>query len=246
MEIDWWTLAIQTVNFLVVVWLLSRFLYRPVRRMIEAREADDRKAAEDAAAKAAEAERLRAEYEKKLAEFDAEMRHSEAELHETLQREREETLTATRKEAEEIRATAHAGIEDARKRAVADLRKEIVALARELAERALSDVPADPLACLKAALARQDDRDLVRMAEDISSGGGLAIVTATALPEEMRGRMRAALAEALGEAPEVAFETDSEVLGGLRLRLPHGELDASVAGRLDAAAKVMAGDDDDA
>ena len=39
MEIDWWTLAIQTVNFLVVVWLLSRFLYRPVRRMIEAREA---------------------------------------------------------------------------------------------------------------------------------------------------------------------------------------------------------------
>ena len=59
MEIDWWTLAIQTVNFLVVVWLLSRFLYRPVRRMIEAREADDRKAAEDAAAKAAEAERLR-------------------------------------------------------------------------------------------------------------------------------------------------------------------------------------------
>jgi F-type H+-transporting ATPase subunit b len=246
MEIDWWTLAIQTVNFLVVVWLLSRFLYRPVRRMIEAREADDRKAAEDAAAKAADAERLRAEYEKKLAEFDAEMRRREAELHETLQREREETLTAARKEAEEVRATAHAGIEDERKRAVANLRKEIAALARELAERALSDVPADPLACLKAALARQDDRDLVRMAEDISSGGGLAIVTATALPEEMRGRMRAALAEALGEAPEVAFETDGEVLGGLRLHLPHGELDASVAGRLDAAAKVMAGDDDDA
>ena len=71
-------------------------------------------------------------------------------------------------------------------------------------------------------------------------------MTAATLPEEARGRMRAALAEALGEAPEVAFETDSEVFGGLRLRLPHGELDASVAGRLDTAAKVMAGDDDDA
>jgi F-type H+-transporting ATPase subunit b len=246
MEIDWWTLAIQTVNFLVVVWLLSRFLYRPVRRMIEAREASDRKAAEDAADKAQEAEHLRAEYARKLAEFDAEMRRREAELHETLQREREETIAAARKEADEIRATAHAGIEDARKRAVADLRKEIAALARELAERALSDVPADPLACLKAALARQEKSDLARMAEDVTSGGGLAIFTAAALPDETRGRMRAALAEALGEAPELAFETDSEVLGGLRLRLPHGELDASVSGRLDAAAKAMAGDDDDA
>ena len=70
MEIDWWTLAIQTVNFLVVVWLLSRFLYRPVRRMIEAREADDRKAAEDAAAKAAEAERLFEEAGRLMGEGD--------------------------------------------------------------------------------------------------------------------------------------------------------------------------------
>jgi hypothetical protein len=48
--------------------------------MIEAREASDRKAAEDAADKAQEAEQLRAEYARKLAEFDAEMRRREAEL----------------------------------------------------------------------------------------------------------------------------------------------------------------------
>ena len=34
MRFDWWTLALQTVNFAVLVWLLHRFLYRPVLRMI--------------------------------------------------------------------------------------------------------------------------------------------------------------------------------------------------------------------
>jgi F-type H+-transporting ATPase subunit b len=246
MEIDWWTLAIQTINFLVVVWLLSRFLYRPVRRMIEAREAADREAAKDAAGKAEEAERLRAEYARKLDDFDAEIRSREAELHDAMQREREETLAAARKEAEELRTTARAETADAQRRAVADLREEIAELARALAERALSEVPADPLACLQAALSRQEEEDLARMAKDLASGGSLALVTATALPEEVRGRMRSALTEALGAAPDLAFETDSAVLGGLRLRLPHGELDATVAGRLDAAAKAMAGGDDDA
>jgi F-type H+-transporting ATPase subunit b len=113
MEIDWWTLALQTVNFLVVVWLLSRFLYRPVRRMIEAREAADRAAAEDAQKKTEEAENLRADYERRLTEFDELMRGREAELHYAMQREREQALSDARKDAEDVRATARAEIADA-------------------------------------------------------------------------------------------------------------------------------------
>ena len=30
MRIDWWTLALQAVNVLILVWLLGRFLFRPV------------------------------------------------------------------------------------------------------------------------------------------------------------------------------------------------------------------------
>lgn len=245
MEIDWWTLAIQTVNFLVVVWLLSKFLYRPVRRMIEAREASDRAATEDARRKAEEADSLRAEYERKLAEGDEWMRKREAELHEAMQREREQTLSDARKDAEALRTAARAEIEDAKTRAVTDLREEIGALARNLAEKALSGAPADPLASLEAELARRKEADLTRMRHDLVGGGTLTLVTAAELSEEMRGRMRHALTDALGESPTLAFEADPDVLGGLRLRLPHGELDATVAGRLNAAAMAMrAGEDD--
>jgi F-type H+-transporting ATPase subunit b len=32
MRIDWWTLALQTANVLILIWLLGRFLFRPVDR----------------------------------------------------------------------------------------------------------------------------------------------------------------------------------------------------------------------
>ena len=55
MHLDWWTIGLQTVNFAILVWLLQRFLYKPVLRMIDARKAeidqqyDDAKATEDKA-----------------------------------------------------------------------------------------------------------------------------------------------------------------------------------------------------
>ena len=55
MRIDWYTLALQTVNFAVLVWLLHRLLYRPVLRMVDARQehiAAQQSAARDALAQA--------------------------------------------------------------------------------------------------------------------------------------------------------------------------------------------------
>ena len=38
MLIDWFTVSAQIVNFLILVWLLQRFLYRPILDAIDARE----------------------------------------------------------------------------------------------------------------------------------------------------------------------------------------------------------------
>ncbi len=39
MRIDWWTLALQTVNVLILIWILSRFLFHPVVAIIDERRA---------------------------------------------------------------------------------------------------------------------------------------------------------------------------------------------------------------
>lgn len=74
MSIDWVTVAAQLANFLLLVWLLRRFLYRPILDGIDAREAEIARrlaAAEQARsdARAAEAQHLR-EYQRNLADRD--------------------------------------------------------------------------------------------------------------------------------------------------------------------------------
>jgi F-type H+-transporting ATPase subunit b len=70
MLIDWFTVGAQALNFLILVWLMRRFLYEPILRAIEARE--KRIAAElaDADAKRAEAQKERDAFQLKNEEFD--------------------------------------------------------------------------------------------------------------------------------------------------------------------------------
>src|SRR5665213_2791658 len=70
MLIDWFTVGAQIVNFLILVWLLKRFLYKPILNAVDARE--KRIAAElaDADAKRADAKQERDEFQHKIAEFD--------------------------------------------------------------------------------------------------------------------------------------------------------------------------------
>ena len=70
MLIDWFTVGAQALNFLILVWLMKRFLYKPVLHAIDERE--KRIAAElaDAAAKKAEAAKERDEFQHKQADLD--------------------------------------------------------------------------------------------------------------------------------------------------------------------------------
>ncbi len=38
MLIDWFTVGAQALNFLILVWLMKRFLYKPILNAIDARE----------------------------------------------------------------------------------------------------------------------------------------------------------------------------------------------------------------
>ena len=70
MLIDWFTVAAQAVNFLILVWLLQRFLYHPILNAIDAREKKIAKELADAAFNMTEAEKERAEFKRKNDELE--------------------------------------------------------------------------------------------------------------------------------------------------------------------------------
>jgi F-type H+-transporting ATPase subunit b len=70
MLIDWFTVAAQLLNFLVLVWLMKRFLYQPVLAAIAAREQGISAGLADAAARLDAAHKLDAQVAAKNIAFD--------------------------------------------------------------------------------------------------------------------------------------------------------------------------------
>ena len=240
MQIDWWTLGLQTVNFLIVMWLLSRFLYQPVRRMIESREASDRAAADDAEARAREAEGVRQDYEAKRAALEEEMQRREAKLHASIAEKRDAELLAARAEAERTRAEARARIEQEEETAFEELKIRIAGLAEALAAKAVEGRAIDPntdLETLRRMLLALPADERTGLIADLRQGHrGLYVAVAAPLPEGIQEQWRKALSRELGSGIEVIFEEDPSLIGGAELRFPHAVLSASVADRLRRAA----------
>jgi F-type H+-transporting ATPase subunit b len=68
--IDWFTVGAQALNFLILVWLMKRFLYKPVLAAIDVREKRIAKEIADADAKKADAQKEHDEFQHKNEEFD--------------------------------------------------------------------------------------------------------------------------------------------------------------------------------
>ena len=81
MHIDWWTLAFQTVNVLVLIWILSRFFFRPVANIVVKRQEEANKLLAAAAAARQQAADARADVDKVRAEIGATRDQLIAEAH---------------------------------------------------------------------------------------------------------------------------------------------------------------------
>jgi F-type H+-transporting ATPase subunit b len=248
MTIDWWTLGLQAVNFLVLVWLLKRFLFQPVRQVIERREAlsaeSARKLEEDRQAALA----AQADYEAKAADLaKARLKLREEVLGETA-RDRERIVSNARAEASEIADAARSAVAEERQRAVADLKREIAGLAGDMAAKLLAKAAPDIddaifLQQLEAKLAGLGQAELERMRKaDAAGSRGAAIVTARPLAKDAREQWRRRIAGALGTEVEIEFSTDPNLIAGAELHFSNATVRATWAAELEQAEAAVNGD----
>ena len=224
MRFDWWTLALQTVNFAVLVWLLHRLLYKPVLRAIDARRAE-------LDAQRAEAARVEGEVKTRLAAIDAERAKITV--------ERGAALKAAAVQGEQAAAARHAQAErDAavllsetrnilakeRGQALAEARKVAIDLATEIAQRLLAEVPLELRAEAWLTRVEQHLTDLSESERaELAMGlneGTLRVVTANSLPEAVMSGWRDRLCRAFGQNISITFEVDEALVAGVELYFP--------------------------
>src|ERR1700685_4022377 len=99
MPIDWFTVIAQLINFLILVYLLKRFLYKPILHAIDEREKGIAAQLAEAEAKKAEAQRERDDFQHKNELFDQERAALLQQAREAAGAERQRLLDEARKDA---------------------------------------------------------------------------------------------------------------------------------------------------
>ena len=107
MTVDPLTFGLEIVNFLVLLWLLHRFLYRPIQKAIAQRKDALNQEMLTAQQREQEASRLKVQYEQRLADWAKEKTRQQEQLKEEIQKEREVSLAQVRREAEAERVRLH-------------------------------------------------------------------------------------------------------------------------------------------
>jgi F-type H+-transporting ATPase subunit b len=246
MTIDWWTLFLQTVNFLLLVWLLHHFLYKPVRAVIEKR----RKLAEQALLKAEatekEASAAKTSFEAKSAELEKERQRAAEAARQTAETEAKTITADARKQADKILAAARKAAADSRATALANLKQEIVETAVKIAETILrkttnNDLNEVFLSHILEEIGALDQADRARITADIASdGGGVEVATSMKLTKAERDTWTKSLRERLHLRRAPNFTIEPDLIGGAELRFPHAVVRFAWSDHLKRAEDILA------
>lgn len=219
MSIDWITVLAQLANFLLLVWLLRRFLYRPILDGIDAREAEIARrlaAAEEARQDARAAEqRYQQQHEQTLAERDTML----AQAMRATEAQREQLLSEARAQRDEEHREWQRHLEAEREDFAQRLQRAGALTLLQLTRKVVHDLADAPL---EAAIARQIGRRLEPMAAELSAAAGehtvATVTTHEALAEDVQGRLCDEFATLL-PAVRLRFAVDREQAPGIVLQL---------------------------
>jgi F-type H+-transporting ATPase subunit b len=243
MLIDWFTVCAQALNFVILAWLMKRFLYKPILDAIAAREKLIAAELADAVAKKAEAQKERDEFQRKNEEFDQQRaallskatNEAKAEAERLLDEARKaaDALTAKRQEAlkNEAHNLSQAIARRTQQEVFAITRKALTDLATASLEERMGEV-------FTRRLRELNGKGKTCLADALKTSSDPAVVRSTfELPAEQRAAIQNALNETFSAAVRVRFETAPHLIGGIELTTNGEKVAWSIADYLSSMEK---------
>lgn len=229
------TLLLQVANFLIMAYILTRFLFKPLKETLDKRAKRATRAMDEAEEAVQEAEKLRHEYERKHENIDAEFAALKDEARIVIDQTRQQMLQEAYEEIEAMRARAREDIEQQRAEALRMHRSKIGDLVTALVQRMMTDILTPQLHQVYLDAFLEQLRS-VQLNGRISSNDGMAVsaelVTATPLAEEHKTRIAAILETAISQPIDLTCRVDPGMTAGAMVRLGDMLIDGSLEGQL--------------
>jgi len=233
--IDWFTVGAQVLNFLILVWLMKRFLYKPIRGAIDAREKLIASELADAAAKKAEAHKERDEFRRKNEDLDRQRAALLSQATDEANTVRQRLLVEARTAADDLTAKRQETLmSDARNlnRTISRrTQQEVFAIARKaLTDLATTSLEERMVLVFTSRLRELDGKTKVGLADALRTASEPALVrSAFDLPVEQRAVIQRALNETFSADIPLRFDTAPDLVSGIELTANGQKLAWSIA-----------------
>jgi len=243
MLIDWFTIIAQALNFLILVWLMKRFLYKPILHAIDDREKRVAAALANADKQEAEARKDRVEFQRKSTDLDQQRAALLGKATLEARTERERLLDEARKDAAALSAKYQEALKSEQHRlhqAIAcRTQQEVFAITRKaLADLATASLEERMGEVFTRRLREMNGKAKGDLGEALKSAAEPAIVRSTFdMPADQRAEIQNALNETFSAEIRIRFETAPEQISGIELTTNGQKVAWSIADYLDSLKK---------
>lgn len=228
MLIDWFTVGAQVLNFLILVWLLKRFLYKPILDAIDSRERIIAKKLADAEETKVQACSERDNYLYKNKAFEQQRDALMQEAIDEASNEKHRLYTEARQEADDMRKARLNTLLQEQKNINADInritREEIFLIVRKvLKDLSGTDIEARMSEVFIERLSALDQSTRNSLNESLRDAKNQVIVrSAFELSMPQRAAIKAVLDKVLSSQLQIRFETADEIVSGIEIII-HGQ-----------------------
>lgn len=234
MQIDWFTVGAQIANFLILVFLLKRFLYGPVVRAMDEREKRVTDRLRDAKEREEAADERTQEFEQKSRDLEQRRQDVLEKARQEADDRRRELVAEAREEVESQRERWRKELERERETFLRDLRREAASwlaggVRRACRDLASVDLEQRMISVFQDRLRKLEGDPLEQLAETVrSSEKPLTLVTSFELDEAQQEELQDTLQQALDESVELRFAESADLVCGIELRTPSTALSWSI------------------
>ncbi|HEY4877217.1 MAG TPA: hypothetical protein VIH86_16690 [Puia sp.] len=223
MKINWFTVIAQVINFLLLVWLLKRFLYKPILKAIDEREKKIAAQIKDADDKKTAAIKEQDDFRKKNDDFDQQKKGLMDKVVADTNAEKDKLVEAAKNDANALRSnlekSAKENLQNQNIEIAQKTQKEVFAITKkaltDLASLSLEEQSANTF--IKRLNESKDEEKKQFIDAFKSNGNPILVRSAFDLPVKQQGEINNTVDALLGTKTQLQFKTTPELISGIEL-----------------------------
>lgn len=245
MKIDWFTVIAQVINFVILVWLLKRFLYKPILNAIDEREKKINTQLADAENKKLEAKLERDEFIRKNETFDAEKQELMQNVIAETKTERERLLKEARQDADTLKSKHSEALKETQNNLIEEYQQNMKQEVFSVSKKALTDLAS---VNLESQIAETFIKQLEKLNESEknnfiqsfkSDSKPMIVQSAFNLSPQLQHKIKKATDKILGSDTNFQFKVEPHLISGIEMTANGYKLAWSISEYLDSLKKTI-------